>query len=307
MRRASPERRAGRLVRWYPKAWRRRYGEEFTELLVDDIAERPRSWHRTLDVVRSGLAAQMSQRQLTRPRLASSAVIFGAGLAGAAVLRVLVDPNEQIKCPRFIRHPLGASCLIVTGHGWVNPAALGIVLLGLATALGVLLNALLRPSQRRIVGAVAILAGGAAVAVWVVAYRVAVPTAGIFGGVYRSTAPVFYPSTAWTVADAALIGVAVVGAALAVLHPPRQVTRLRLAGVVLLLAAILAGAAIPHAVRDPGGVFSCDVRLPPGYSGRCPYILGSGRELVDPTVLALCGLAAAGATCLLLTARRRRS
>ena len=307
MRRAEPERRARRLVRWYPKEWRARYGEEFTQLLVDDISERPHSWHRTLDVARSGLAAQLAQRQLTRPRLASSALIFGAGLAGAAVLRVLVDPNQQIKCPRFIRHPLGASCLIVPGHGWVNPVALGIAALGVATALGVLLNALLRPFQRRIVGAVAILAGGVAVLVWVVVYRVPVPTGGIFGGAFRRTPPVFYPSTAWTAADAALIGVAVVGAALAVLDRRRPVTRLRLAGVLLVLAMVFAGAVIPHAVRDPGGVFSCDIRLPPGFSGRCPFILGSDSQWVNPAVLTLCALGAAGATALVLTARRRRS
>jgi hypothetical protein len=105
--RGGAERRARRLVRWYPREWRRRYGEEFAQLLADDIAERPRSWHRTLDVARSGLAAQMAQRQLTRGRLASSALIFGAGLAGAAVLRVLVDPNQQLTCPRYVRHPLG--------------------------------------------------------------------------------------------------------------------------------------------------------------------------------------------------------
>jgi hypothetical protein len=58
MRRADAELRAHRLLRWYPKEWRLRYGEEFTELLVDDIAERPRSWRRTVDVARSGIAAQ---------------------------------------------------------------------------------------------------------------------------------------------------------------------------------------------------------------------------------------------------------
>jgi hypothetical protein len=37
MRRAGAERRARRLLRWYPKEWRLRYGEEFTQLLTDDI------------------------------------------------------------------------------------------------------------------------------------------------------------------------------------------------------------------------------------------------------------------------------
>ncbi len=63
---AAARRRAARLLRWYPRAWRDRYAEEFTELLVSDIAERPRSLGRTPDVTRVGLLARLS----------------GAGLAG---------------------------------------------------------------------------------------------------------------------------------------------------------------------------------------------------------------------------------
>ena len=53
------EKRARRLLRWYPRAWRERYGDEFSELLVADIAERPRSWSRAFDVARSGGAARL--------------------------------------------------------------------------------------------------------------------------------------------------------------------------------------------------------------------------------------------------------
>jgi hypothetical protein len=52
--------RAERLIRWYPKAWRSRYGEEFAELLIDDITERPRSTARTLDVARGGILARLA-------------------------------------------------------------------------------------------------------------------------------------------------------------------------------------------------------------------------------------------------------
>ncbi len=54
-------RRAERLVRWYPRAWRKRYGDEFVELLVADIVERPKSWRRTADVALNGLAARFGQ------------------------------------------------------------------------------------------------------------------------------------------------------------------------------------------------------------------------------------------------------
>lgn len=50
--------RAHRLLRWYPKQWRTRYGDEFVELLVADMEERPRSIQRTLDVARNGVVAR---------------------------------------------------------------------------------------------------------------------------------------------------------------------------------------------------------------------------------------------------------
>jgi hypothetical protein len=54
----NAERRAARLVRWYPAAWRAQYGEEFTSLLVDDIVERPFSCRRSIDVARAGCGAR---------------------------------------------------------------------------------------------------------------------------------------------------------------------------------------------------------------------------------------------------------
>jgi hypothetical protein len=58
--RAAPARRAARLLRWYPNGWRSRYGEEFTELLISEIAERPRFRSRTADVIRGGIVARLA-------------------------------------------------------------------------------------------------------------------------------------------------------------------------------------------------------------------------------------------------------
>ncbi len=69
-------RRAARLLRWYPKAWRSRYGEEFAELLIADIGERPRSRSRTADVVRGGIVARLA----------------GAGLCGGTL-----EPSAQAR------------------------------------------------------------------------------------------------------------------------------------------------------------------------------------------------------------------
>ena len=69
-RKASAEIKAARLIRWYPAGWRVRYGAEFTELLVADLADRPRSWRRTADVAVSGTLARLSQAGLGGQRLA---------------------------------------------------------------------------------------------------------------------------------------------------------------------------------------------------------------------------------------------
>jgi hypothetical protein len=67
-RAAAAGRRAAALLRWYPAAWRARYGDEFAELLAADLAERPRCWRRTADVVRCGLAARLGEAGLTAER-----------------------------------------------------------------------------------------------------------------------------------------------------------------------------------------------------------------------------------------------
>jgi hypothetical protein len=58
-------RRAARLLRWYPRDWRSRYGEEFAELLIADIADRPASWRRDADVAVSGVLARLVPTGLT--------------------------------------------------------------------------------------------------------------------------------------------------------------------------------------------------------------------------------------------------
>lgn len=68
---AAVVRRARALAHWYPASWRAKYGDEFTELLIAELTERPRSAHRTADVAIGGIRARLA----------------GAGLAGH-----LLDP-----------------------------------------------------------------------------------------------------------------------------------------------------------------------------------------------------------------------
>jgi hypothetical protein len=53
------ERRARRLIAWYPKPWRARYGDEFCELLVQEFEERPRSIARALDIAWNGVVSRV--------------------------------------------------------------------------------------------------------------------------------------------------------------------------------------------------------------------------------------------------------
>jgi hypothetical protein len=56
----DPRRRAESLLRWYPREWRARYGEEFGELLIAQMADQPRSSTRTADVAIGGIMARLA-------------------------------------------------------------------------------------------------------------------------------------------------------------------------------------------------------------------------------------------------------
>lgn len=78
--------RARRLARCYPPAWRARYGEEFMQLLIDDMSERPRCPSRTADVLRSGLTARIASTGLAGDVLEpSQQVRAGLGILSIAV------------------------------------------------------------------------------------------------------------------------------------------------------------------------------------------------------------------------------
>jgi hypothetical protein len=93
-------RHAARLLRWYPAAWRARYGEEFTELLLAEFAERPRSWRRAADVARGGLLARLTGAGLTahplEPSQQARAALATAACSLAAFLIVGVAMWAQL-------------------------------------------------------------------------------------------------------------------------------------------------------------------------------------------------------------------
>lgn len=101
---AEAEAEAARLLRWYPKTWRARYGEEFAELLVADITERPRSKSRTADVVRGGIMARLA----------------AAGLGGGTLEAVAQVPASltALGCCTAVFVSLGAAMWSQLTVGW---------------------------------------------------------------------------------------------------------------------------------------------------------------------------------------------
>ena len=145
----TPAQRAERLLRWYPRPWRARYGDEFTELLIADIAERPRSGARAADVIRGGITARLAGAGLGECSLAD-----GTGQVSASLV--------SLACCTAVFLGLGAAIWsqLTIGWQWSPPDARG------TTVAMVMLSAAML--------AFTVLAAAAAVpVVWCLAARVA--------------------------------------------------------------------------------------------------------------------------------------
>jgi len=110
---ASNEQRARRLLRWYPRAWRDRYGDEFCALLESELDEQRTSVRRSLDVAWSGVVARASTTGLVglpgdpaRQSRASLAWVVG-GLAA------------------FLSFGLAMWSQLVVGWQWTSPRTPG--------------------------------------------------------------------------------------------------------------------------------------------------------------------------------------
>ena len=139
--RAKAERRAARLLRLYPRAWRLRYGEEFTQLLIADIVDRPRSWRRTVDVARRGLAVRFGRR----PAVAGL-VLLVTFVACSWIIGTYMATHSnwaQIDCgthctPAVVAHIRESASWrerTLSDSAWAIPLAIGVGLAGAAIAL----------------------------------------------------------------------------------------------------------------------------------------------------------------------------
>jgi hypothetical protein len=128
---ASPQRRANHLLRWYPPTWRERYGDEFLELLIADLSERPRWSWRTFNVVGSGIQARLCR----------------AGLAGGAT-----GGSDQTRASlaaltyslaAFLALGIAMWSQLTIGWQWSPPDTPGTAIAVVAMSIGVCMFALL--------------------------------------------------------------------------------------------------------------------------------------------------------------------
>jgi hypothetical protein len=169
---SSPSRQAQRLLALYPAQWRARYGEEFAQLLIDDISERPRSRRRTIDVIRSGLLARAGAAGLRADplaplgRLRASLAALGAALAvflafGVGIWSQLTI-GWQWSAPAAPATEVGMVVMSAAMLGFVALAALAAIPLGWSLSVTVLRGQarhLVRPLTLVVIG-LAVLAAG---------------------------------------------------------------------------------------------------------------------------------------------------
>ena len=82
--------RLGRLLRWYPRAWRDRYGEEFLALVEDTLDGGRPGWRLRLGVVRAGLQERVHQAGSKAPPRARAALGLLFGDWGVAMMAVFL-------------------------------------------------------------------------------------------------------------------------------------------------------------------------------------------------------------------------
>jgi hypothetical protein len=84
------ERRAKRLLRWYPPTWRERYGEEFVDHLEQEFVDRPVSLGRTINIACKGLVARASDMGLSNEGVSSEGLTRAALGTSFALIALMI-------------------------------------------------------------------------------------------------------------------------------------------------------------------------------------------------------------------------
>lgn len=126
-------RRAERLLRWYPNEWRARYGDEFAELLIADMSERPRSLKRPVDVAISGVVARLAAAGLSQSNLEHSERTRRTLLAFGCAAAVFVTFGLGMWAQLTIGWQWSAPDTAATSAAMVVMSCAALVLLALGT------------------------------------------------------------------------------------------------------------------------------------------------------------------------------
>ena len=150
------ERRAARLLRWYPPAWRDRYGEEFIDHLEQEFTDRPVDRRRSINVARKGLVARIGDIGLSTTAATSCDVraALGTSIALIALMTVvMIDlwSRAMLAWSRREYHPIPVSATtgVLTVALTLLTVVLGTVFLAVAVFVG---RQFLRGRARPILG-----------------------------------------------------------------------------------------------------------------------------------------------------------
>ena len=102
-----------RLLLWYPRSWRARYGEEFAELLAAERAERGPSLRRSVNVAATGMRARLAGAGLAGHPLDCPA----AGQAGLAVIASCVAAAVIAGSAMWAQLAIGLQWSVPHDHG----------------------------------------------------------------------------------------------------------------------------------------------------------------------------------------------
>jgi len=150
-------RRAMRLLRWYPRSWRERCGEEFVDHLEQEFADRPVDLRRSFNVAYKGLVARVGDIGLSSSGAnlrGQSRAALGTSLAFIALMVVIMlDMWSRAMLAWSARHyhpiPVSATTGILTSAMGLLVLILAIVVLAVAVLVA---RQILRGRARNLVG-----------------------------------------------------------------------------------------------------------------------------------------------------------
>jgi hypothetical protein len=133
--------RANRLLRWYPSAWRERYGEEFADHLEQEFADRSVDFSRAVNIAYKGLVARVADvgfsnaaknaEDQTRAAVGTTFVLS----ALAALIDLNLWSRAMLAWSGRRYHPIPVS--LTTGILTVATAALVVVLVAIVLIVAV--------------------------------------------------------------------------------------------------------------------------------------------------------------------------